>query len=110
MLQGYAIFLIPTQAEAPSHYLMTIPKYPNIGYTCIFRILGNASTNILAGFSQGVPIGIQAISLPFQDHLTLRWLLSWIRSSVDGSVRVPLLFEINHTFSIRGHLINLKSI
>ncbi|KAG8196361.1 hypothetical protein JTE90_009579 [Oedothorax gibbosus] len=71
MLQGDAIFLIPTQAEAPSHYLMTIPKYPNIGYTCIFSILGYASTNIPAGFSQGVPIGIQAISLPFQDHLTI---------------------------------------
>ncbi|GIY64321.1 fatty-acid amide hydrolase 2-B [Caerostris darwini] len=71
MLQGDAIFLLPTQCEPPMHYLTTIPKYPNIGYTCIFSILGYPSTQIPAGFSDGVPIGIQAISRQYQDHLTL---------------------------------------
>ncbi|GFW63110.1 fatty-acid amide hydrolase 2-A [Trichonephila clavipes] len=71
ILQGDAIFLIPTQCEPPMHYLTTIPKYPNIGYTCIFSILGYASTQIPAGFSSGVPIGIQAISGQFKDNLTI---------------------------------------
>lgn len=71
MLEDDAILLIPTQCEAPLHYLETIPKYPNIGYTCIFSILGFPSTQIPAGFSSGVPIGIQAISRPNQDHLCI---------------------------------------
>ncbi|CAL1289238.1 unnamed protein product [Larinioides sclopetarius] len=71
IFQGDAIFLLPTQCEPPMHYLTTIPKYPNIGYTCIFSILGYPSSQIPVGFSDGVPIGIQAISRQYQDHLTL---------------------------------------
>ncbi|XP_042902497.1 fatty-acid amide hydrolase 2 isoform X2 [Parasteatoda tepidariorum] len=66
-----AIFLIPTHPETPPHYLMTIPKYPNIAYTCIFSILGFASTQIPAGLSHGLPFGIQAISGYYKDHLTI---------------------------------------
>ncbi|XP_042909371.1 fatty-acid amide hydrolase 2-A isoform X3 [Parasteatoda tepidariorum] len=66
-----AILLIPTHPEPPPHYLMTIPKYPNIAYTCIFSILGFPSSQIPTGFYNGVPIGIQAISGHFKDHLTL---------------------------------------
>lgn len=71
ILQEDAIFLIPTQSDLPPHYLMTIPKYPNLGYTCIFNILGYPSTQIPTGLCNGVPIGIQAVSRKFQDHLTL---------------------------------------
>ncbi|CAL1289229.1 unnamed protein product, partial [Larinioides sclopetarius] len=66
-----AIILVPTHPEPPPHYLMTIPMYPNIAYTCIFNVLGYPSTQIPAGLSNGVPIGIQAISGPFKDHLSL---------------------------------------
>lgn len=66
-----AIFIFPTQCDVPPHYLMTIPKYPNIGYTCIFNILGYPSTQVPTGFCHGVPIGIQVISRKYQDHLTL---------------------------------------
>ncbi|KFM74295.1 Fatty-acid amide hydrolase 2, partial [Stegodyphus mimosarum] len=71
LLQGDAIFLLPTHPEPPPHYLMTIPKYPNIVYTCTFNILGYPSTQIPAGLCHGLPIGIQAISRRFQDHLTI---------------------------------------
>lgn len=70
-LQGDAILLIPTHPDPPPHYLMTIPKYPNIAYTCIFSILGYPSTQIPAGLSRNLPIGIQAISTQYKDHLTL---------------------------------------
>lgn len=66
-----AILLLPTHPEPPPHYLLTIPKYPNIAYTCIFNILGYPSSQIPTGMSHGVPIGIQAVSSMFQDHLTL---------------------------------------
>ncbi|XP_035221922.1 fatty-acid amide hydrolase 2-like isoform X2 [Stegodyphus dumicola] len=71
LLQGDVIFLLPTHPEPPPHYLLTIPKYPNIVYTCIFNILGYPSSQIPTGLHEGVPIGIQAISRQFQDHLTL---------------------------------------
>ncbi|XP_055946096.1 fatty-acid amide hydrolase 2-A-like [Argiope bruennichi] len=66
-----AILLVPTHPEPPPHYLMTIPKYPNIAYTCIFNILGLPSSQIPTGSSRGLPIGIQAISGQFKDHLCI---------------------------------------
>ncbi|KAG8196360.1 hypothetical protein JTE90_009578 [Oedothorax gibbosus] len=69
--QEDAILLVPTHPEPPPHYLMTIPMYPNIAYTCIFNILGFPSSQIPAGLSRGAPIGIQAISGQFKDHLTV---------------------------------------
>lgn len=70
-LEGDAILLIPTQPETPPHYLMTIPKYPSLGYTAIFNALGFPSTQVPVGLSDGVPIGIQVVSRRFQDHLTI---------------------------------------
>lgn len=70
-LEGDAILLIPTHPDPPPHYLMTIPKYPNIAYTCIFSILGYPSSQIPTGLSRDLPIGIQAISTQYKDHLTL---------------------------------------
>ncbi|XP_054715337.1 fatty-acid amide hydrolase 2-A-like [Uloborus diversus] len=70
-LQGDSILLVPTHPDPPPHHLMTIPKYWNIAYTCIFNILGFPSTQIPAGMSHGLPIGIQAIGRQYQDHLTL---------------------------------------
>ncbi|CAL1275216.1 unnamed protein product [Larinioides sclopetarius] len=66
-----AVFLFPTHPEPPPHCLMTIPKFPNVAYTCIFNILGYPITAIPAGLSNGLPIGIQAISGQFKDHLTI---------------------------------------
>ncbi|CAL1275219.1 unnamed protein product [Larinioides sclopetarius] len=66
-----AVVLFPTHPEPPPHYLMSIPKFPNIAYTCIFNILGYPITAIPAGLSNGLPIGIQAISGQFKDHLTI---------------------------------------
>ena len=50
---------------------MSIPKVPDIGYPSIFNILGFPATQIPAGFSKGLPIGIQAIAGHYNDHLTL---------------------------------------
>ncbi|KAF8789477.1 Fatty-acid amide hydrolase 2 like protein [Argiope bruennichi] len=66
-----AIFLFPTHPEPAPHYLMTIPKFFNAGYTAIFNILGYPITAIPAGLSDGLLISIQAISGQFKDHLTV---------------------------------------
>ncbi|GBL93851.1 Fatty-acid amide hydrolase 2, partial [Araneus ventricosus] len=66
-----AVVLFPTHPEPPPHYLMTIPKFANVAYTPIFNILGYPVTAIPAGLSNGLPIGIQAISGQFKDHLTI---------------------------------------
>ncbi|GFS45973.1 fatty-acid amide hydrolase 2-B [Nephila pilipes] len=66
-----AIILVPTHPEPTPHYLMTIPMYPNIAYTCIFNILGLPSSQIPAGLKKNAPIGIQAVSGPFKDHISV---------------------------------------
>ncbi|GBN11415.1 Fatty-acid amide hydrolase 2, partial [Araneus ventricosus] len=71
ILEGDAILLLPTQPEPPLHYLMTIPKFPNLGYNGIFNVLGYPVTQVPGGFSKGLPIGIQVVGRRFQDHLTL---------------------------------------
>ncbi|PRD35130.1 UNVERIFIED_CONTAM: Fatty-acid amide hydrolase 2 [Trichonephila clavipes] len=74
-----AIILVPTHPEPAPHYLMTIPMYPNIAYTCIFNILGLPSSQIPAGLSNGVPIGIQAVSGPFKDHISVATALELVK-------------------------------
>ncbi|CAL1289236.1 unnamed protein product [Larinioides sclopetarius] len=71
ILEEDAIVLVPTHPEPPPHYLMTIPMYPNIAYTCIFNILGLPSSQIPTGLSKGVPIGIQAVSGHLKDHISI---------------------------------------
>lgn len=66
-----AIVLFPVHPEPAPHYLMTLPKIPNIGYTGIFNVLGFPCTAIPAGMTNGIPFGIQAISGRFKDHLTV---------------------------------------
>ncbi|GBN24919.1 Fatty-acid amide hydrolase 2 [Araneus ventricosus] len=71
ILEGDAILFLPTQPEPPLHYLMTIPKFPNLGYNGIFNVLGYPVTQVPGGFSKGLPIGIQVAARRFQDHLTI---------------------------------------
>lgn len=67
-----SIFLYPTHPElAPKHHT-TIGKINNTSYTSIFNILGFPVTQVPLGLNrEGLPIGIQVIAAPFQDHLTL---------------------------------------
>ena len=71
VLEGDAILLLPTHPETAPHHLMTIPKYPNQAYTCVFNVLEYPSTQIPAGLSDGLPIGIQAISATNNDYLSI---------------------------------------
>lgn len=70
-LNDDAVFLLPTFPEVPPPCCMSIPKVANTGYTSIFNVLGFPATQIPAGFSKGLPIGIQAIAGWNKDHLTL---------------------------------------
>ncbi|GIZ04499.1 fatty-acid amide hydrolase 2, partial [Caerostris extrusa] len=66
-----AILLLPTHPEHAPHYLMTIPLYPSIAYTSIFNILGYPATQIPVGVRNYLPLGIQAVSGKYKDHLTI---------------------------------------
>lgn len=71
VLSGDSILLMPTHPEPAPHIWTPYLKFKNTGYTMIFNILGYPATNIPAGLSCGVPIGLQAISTLGKDHLTL---------------------------------------
>lgn len=71
LLGGDALLLVPTHPEPAPHHYLTIPKYPNQAYTCIFNVLGYPSTQIPAGLCSGLPIGIQAISCINNDSLSI---------------------------------------
>lgn len=70
-LSNESILLLPTFPERPPHVILSIPKMENTGYTTIFNILGLPVTQIPAGFSKGLPIGIQAVAGLYKDYLTL---------------------------------------
>lgn len=65
------LLLVPTHPEPAPHHLMTIPKYPNQGYTSIFNVLYFPSTQIPAGMHKGLPLGIQAVSTTNNDYITI---------------------------------------
>lgn len=71
ILENDGILLLPTHPEPAPHHLLTIPKYPNQAYTCIFNVLGYPSTQIPAGFSNGLPIGLQIIGAMNNDSLCI---------------------------------------
>ena len=71
ILENDGILLLPTHPETAPHHLLTIPKYPNQAYTCIFNVLGYPSTQIPAGFSKGLPIGLQVIGAMENDSLCI---------------------------------------
>lgn len=71
VLSGDAILLIPTHPEPAIHIYTTLIKFQNVGYTAIFNSLGYPVTNIPAGMSCGVPIGLQAVATQCKDRLTV---------------------------------------
>lgn len=71
VLSGDAILILPTLPEPPPHPIVTIPKFVDVGHTAIFNVLGYPATNVPAGFSEGLPIGIQVVATKDKDHLTL---------------------------------------
>ena len=51
---------------------MGILKFNNISYTMIFNVLGVPVTNCPLGLSKdGLPIGVQVVGMPFNDHMTI---------------------------------------
>lgn len=70
-LSGDAILIMPTHPEPAPHLGTTILKFKNVGYTCIFNCLGYPATNVPAGMSYGVPIGLQVVATQNKDRLTL---------------------------------------
>lgn len=65
------LLLVPTHPEAAPQHFMTIPKYPNQAYTCIFNVLGFPSTQVPAAMYNGLPVGIQAVSTTNNDYITI---------------------------------------
>lgn len=71
ILENDGILLLPTHPEPAPHHLLTIPKYPNQAYTCIFNVLSYPATQVPAGLSNGLPIGLQVVSATNNDSLCI---------------------------------------
>lgn len=71
ILDDNAVLIMPVSPEPAPHPIVTIPKFYNAAYTCIFNILGLPGTVVPAGLSNGLPIGLQILAKKDCDHLTL---------------------------------------
>lgn len=66
-----SVILMPTHPETAVHHLMSIPKFDNKAYTCFTNFFGYPVTQIPAGFSDGLPIGMQILSKQDNDYLCI---------------------------------------
>ncbi|KAI1289831.1 Fatty-acid amide hydrolase 2 [Halotydeus destructor] len=66
------VLLFPTQPEVAPKHKTTILKMQNTCYTSIFNLLEVPITQCPLGLNKdGLPIGVQVVASPFNDHLTL---------------------------------------
>ena len=66
------ILLCPTMPEVAPKHNTTALKGVDVSFCGVFNVLGLPSTQVPVGFnSEGLPIGIQVISVPFNDRLCL---------------------------------------
>ncbi|CAG2162722.1 unnamed protein product [Oppiella nova] len=72
LLGNDGVFIYPTHPEAAPKHLSTILKLSNISYTMIFNALGVPVTTCPMGLNRdGLPIGVQIVGSPLNDHLTI---------------------------------------
>ncbi|XP_011304576.1 fatty-acid amide hydrolase 2 [Fopius arisanus] len=65
------VFLYPTHpTPAPLHHEPLVKPF-NFAYTAVINVLGFPATACPLGMSNGLPVGIQVIAGPYQDHLSL---------------------------------------
>jgi fatty acid amide hydrolase 2 len=66
------IFIYPTHPEAAPKHNVTLLKFINCAYTGVFNTLNVAVTQVPLGLnSEGLPIGVQVVAAPYNDHLTI---------------------------------------
>ncbi|XP_001375446.2 fatty-acid amide hydrolase 2 [Monodelphis domestica] len=86
MLGNNGVFLYPSHPKvAPKHHFPLTRPF-NFSYTGIFNALGLPVTQCPLGLSsQGLPLGIQVVAGPFNDHLTLA-VAQYLEKSFGGWV------------------------
>ncbi|CAG2172103.1 unnamed protein product [Oppiella nova] len=71
-LSSEHVFVYPGHPETAPKHNGTVLKVKNISYTCVFNTLDVAITSVPLGLStEGLPIGVQIINNPFNDHLSI---------------------------------------
>ena len=66
------VFLFPSHPFPASYHYTSILRPFNFGYWAIFNVLKFPVTQVPLGISKdGLPLGIQVVAAPFQDHLCL---------------------------------------
>lgn len=91
MLGDDGVFLYPTHPTPAPYHNEPLIKPFNFSYCGIFNIMGFPATHIPLGLgSEGLPIGIQAVSTCGNDHLTIGMAVElekafggWIAPSVN---------------------------
>ncbi|CAG2116816.1 unnamed protein product [Medioppia subpectinata] len=72
LLGSDGVFIFPTHPEPAIKHMSTILKLSNVSYTTVFNVLGVPVTTCPLGLNKdGLPIGIQIASNPFNDRLTI---------------------------------------
>ncbi len=87
--QKYDLILCPGNSTLPTEINRgtdTGPTGPGTSYTGVYNTLGWPGTVVRAGTAEGLPIGIQIIGKPWQDHVTLV-AAQFIESKTGGFVR-----------------------
>lgn len=72
LLGDNGVFLYPTSPQPAVKHNETILKAFNVAYTAVWNCLFVAVTQVPLGLTdQGLPIGMQVIAGPYNDHLTI---------------------------------------
>ncbi|RWS19392.1 fatty-acid amide hydrolase 2-like protein [Leptotrombidium deliense] len=72
LLGPRGIFLYPSGASVAKNHIHTYVDCYNFGYTCVFNVLGVPVTQCPLGLNKdGLPLGVQVVAAPYNDHLTL---------------------------------------
>jgi fatty acid amide hydrolase 2 len=72
LLGEEGVFLYPTHPEAAPKHKTTLLKFVNTSYTAVFNILEVPITQCPLGFNKdGLPLGVQVVAGPRNDHLSL---------------------------------------
>ena len=66
------VLLIPTLPTTAFHHREGLIRFLDVGNTCVFNVMGFPATHIPLGLStDGLPVGVQCVAAPGNDHLTI---------------------------------------
>lgn len=73
LLGSNGVLICPTMPQSACKHSESLSKFSNFAYTTLFSAMNVSVTNVPMGLDKkGMPIGIQVISAPYNDNLTIQ--------------------------------------